>query len=113
MTIKTYPEMNAKITELLRWDTGNPLMAYAAQRIEELEAATAHLERLEAASRRMLTRALHENRVRDECLGIAIVTLRKIWWEHNPSKQCWCTAADAIIEINKRLAELEPEGDAE
>lgn len=34
----TYPEMNSKIAELLR-NSGQPMQVYAAERIEELEAA--------------------------------------------------------------------------
>ena len=44
MTIETYPEMNAKIVELLRWDADDPMSLYAAQRIEELEAEIKRLQ---------------------------------------------------------------------
>ena len=37
MITETYPEMNAKIVDLLRWNKDNPVHLYAAQRIEELE----------------------------------------------------------------------------
>jgi len=43
--IVTYPEMNAKIVELLRWNEENPVTLYAAGRIEGLEA---EVERLQA-----------------------------------------------------------------
>jgi len=39
----TYPQMNAKITALLRINTENPACLYAADRIEELEAQCATL----------------------------------------------------------------------
>jgi hypothetical protein len=51
----TYPEMNAKLVDLLRWDKGNSMLLYAAQRIEELERVAS---------------------VRGECLAIAIEALR-------------------------------------
>jgi len=41
----TYAEMNAKIVDLLRWDKDNPVLLYAAQRIEELEAEAGRLQR--------------------------------------------------------------------
>lgn len=37
MDINTYPNMNAKIVELLRLDRDNYVCLYAAKRIEELE----------------------------------------------------------------------------
>lgn len=45
MTIETYPEMNTKIVEILRWATDDPALLYAAQRIEELEAEVERLQR--------------------------------------------------------------------
>ena len=42
MTIETYPEMDAKIVDIL-CSYGNPVMLYAAQRIEELEAGVKRL----------------------------------------------------------------------
>jgi len=45
MTIETYPEMNAEIVDLLRRDKDNPVMLYAARRIEELEAETERLRK--------------------------------------------------------------------
>lgn len=39
----TYPEMNAKIVDLLRWNKENPVVLYAAARIEELETETERL----------------------------------------------------------------------
>jgi hypothetical protein len=44
MAMRTYPEMNAKIVEILRMTAEeNPATAYAAVRIEELEAINAEL----------------------------------------------------------------------
>ena len=37
--MKTYPEMNIRIIQLLRIDDENPVSLYAAQRIEELESS--------------------------------------------------------------------------
>ena len=48
MAIETYPEMNAKIVGLLRWVKDNPVMLYAAQRIEELEAEVEGLKGCDA-----------------------------------------------------------------
>jgi len=99
--------MNAKIVEILRISINDPALLYAAQRIEELEAATAHLERLDAASQRAL--ALRENRVRDECLVIAMNTLR--WYASD--EIIYRRAKGALMQIEQRLAELEPEDKAE
>jgi len=44
MTIETYPEMNTKIVDILRWDEDAPMLLYAAQRIEELEAEVEWLQ---------------------------------------------------------------------
>lgn len=41
--IVTYPEMNAKIVDLLRWNKENPVVLYAAARIEKLEAEAERL----------------------------------------------------------------------
>jgi len=43
MTIKTYPEMNARIVSILRICGADPSLLYAAQRIEELEAEVERL----------------------------------------------------------------------
>ncbi len=43
MTIETYPKMNARIVNILRINNDNPVMSYAAQRIEELEAEVGRL----------------------------------------------------------------------
>ena len=48
MAIETYPEMNVKIVGLLRWVKDNPVMLYAAQRIEELEAEVEGLKGCDA-----------------------------------------------------------------
>ena len=37
MEVKTYPEMNGRIKEILKVDKANPVDAYALARIEELE----------------------------------------------------------------------------
>lgn len=107
MTIETYPEMNVKIVELLRWVTDNPVLLYAAQRIEELEVAIAHLERLDAASQRVLAQAMRENRVHAECLETAVDALRL----HSASADS--TARYALNYIRQCLAKLEPEEKAE
>ena len=71
---ETYPEMNAKIVDLLRWDKDNLMLPYAAQRIEELEMETEQAQRRYDslrihfdAAQRVLTRLqceLHDERIR-------------------------------------------------
>lgn len=58
MTIKTYPEMNARIVDILRIDFGSPMLLYAAQRIEELEAK---VERLRTSLREVLDEATSDH----------------------------------------------------
>jgi len=65
-TMKTYPEMNDKIIDLLRRDTGNPLMLYAAQRIEELEADVRGLKGCDA------TIALLPHQMRTVCERVGL-----------------------------------------
>jgi len=86
MTIKTYPEMDTKVIELLRWDDDNPVMLYAAQRIEELELIAG---------------------VRYECLKMAIEALR--WYGYNGPVLLCGKAGETLNEIERRLAELEQE----
>ena len=84
MIIETYPEMDVKIIELLRWDTGNSLMLYAAQRIEELERIAS---------------------VKDECLETAKEAL--YWYGRNCPVLLCGKAGEALDEIERHLAELE------
>lgn len=58
------------------------------------------------ASQRMLTRALRENRVRDECLEIAKRALGHLSARHDNY------ASDALAEIHSLMAQLEPEEEA-
>jgi len=51
---ETYPAMNTKIVELLRWDKDNPVRLYAAQRILELEV---QVERLHTSMEEILDEA--------------------------------------------------------
>lgn len=59
------------------------------------------------ASQRALTRALHENHVRDECLEIATEAL--YWYGHNCPVLLCPKAGEALDDIEQHLAELEPE----
>lgn len=61
------------------------------------------------ASQRALTQALHENHVRDECLAITTRALN--WYSHN-CPLLRHTAGGALTEIERLLAELEPEEEA-
>lgn len=85
MTMKTYPEMNAKIVEILRIASDDPALLYVAQRIKELEQA---------------------NIVRNECLKVAIEAL--YWYGHNCPVLLCGKAGKALDDIECRLAELEP-----
>ena len=60
------------------------------------------------ASQRMLARALYENRVRDECLTIAMEALRLYYTMGRNN----AASRRARVEIERRLAELEPEEEA-
>lgn len=82
----TYPEMNAKLVDLLRWDKGNSMLLYAAQRIEELE----QIASVQGGCLKIARRALEHY----DHLGLAI-----------PEK--------ALAQIDEHLAELKPEGEAE
>jgi len=81
--------MNTKIVGILRWG-GDPMALYAAQRIEELEAE--------------IEQAQNENRVREECLTVAIEALD--WCAGNTLE---CIADEALLQIERRLAELKEE----
>ena len=89
MTIETYPEMNAKIVEILRTSESarigspRPSLLYAAQRIEELEQIAG---------------------IRGKCLEIAMETL-----EHYATSNINLFAQCTLVEIKQHLAELEPE----
>ena len=89
MTIETYPEMNAKIIDLLRWDTDNPLMLYAAQRIEDLE------------------RELHDERIRrsewERMYNQAIANVATL--PCSPRGYLWRDALVRRMRIERRLAE--------
>ena len=61
-------------------------------------------QRREAASQQALTRALHENHVKDECLAIAMEALQM-----NGEKDVRWIAACTLAEIKRRLTELEIE----
>ena len=66
-----------------------------------------YLQRRHEASQRMLARVMHENRVRDECLEIAMKALG-----------LYRTSADSVARralnnIKQRLAQLEPEEETE
>lgn len=79
--------------------------------VNTLKARIALLERVDAGSQRMLTRALYENRVRDECLEIAMEALN--WYGRNCPVLLCGKAGEALIEIERRLAEMEPEAEME
>jgi len=67
--------------------------------------------RRDAASQRMLARVLNENRVRDECLEIAMKALK--WYAIRirviEAPRRHSDAIDTLAEIEQRLAQLEPE----
>lgn len=67
------------------------------------------------ASQRALTQALHENRVRDECLKIAMEALKaiKVLKWNVSTRWLKIHAASALDEIEQHLAELEPEEETE
>lgn len=50
--MKTYPEMNRKILEILRLNNENPVALYAAARIEELEGQNQAMRQVLEANRR-------------------------------------------------------------
>lgn len=64
-------------------------------------------QRRDAASQRALARVIRENRVRDECLEIAMKALE--WYGHNCPVLLCGKAGEALTEIERRLAQLEPE----
>ena len=74
MTLETYRVMNAKIVEILRWDESNPMLLYAAQRIEELEAEV-----------KRLRRELHDEQVR-----------RREWEKMYNRAVCWNRGGDVM-----------------
>ena len=61
------------------------------------------------ASQQTLARAQRENRVKDECLEIAVKALEKLF----DTADCWRTAGETLANIEQRLAELEPEEETE
>lgn len=65
-------------------------------------------QRREAASQRALAGVMRENRVRDECLAMAICTLRGTRAE-TVRQGIADTITTALDGIERRLAELEPE----
>jgi len=71
-------------------------------------ASAAYWQRREAASQRMLARAQNENRVNSECLEIAKRALGYANGRNDTASRC-----NALTEINKRLAALEPEEETE
>lgn len=73
------------------------------QELNHLSRAIDHLLRLDTASQQALTRALHENCVRDECLAIAKTALGHY------DRLGLAIPKKALAQINERLAELEPE----
>jgi len=79
----------------------------AARRLSVPEKCIDWQHRYEA-SQRMLARAMHENRVRDECLTIAMNTLK--WYASD--EFIYRRAHGALTQIKQRLAELEPEREA-
>ena len=53
----------------------------------------------------ILTQVRHENRVRGECLEIAMEALGNLF----NTAECWRSAGDAMAKVKARLAQLEPE----
>ena len=64
-------------------------------------------QRLDAASQRALARVMRKNRVRDECLAIAMEALN--WYGRNCSVLLCGKAGETLDKIEARLAQLEPE----
>lgn len=62
-------------------------------------------QRREVASQQALEMALRENRVRDECLEIAMEALN--WYGHNCPVLLCSKAGEALDKIERRLAALE------
>ena len=72
-------------------------------------------ERAYEASQRALTLALRENRVRDECLAVAMGVLLEIATRpslRNAAPSARKIAATALDKIEARMAQLEPEEEA-
>lgn len=75
--------------------------------LDEVEAhckpGASYWQRLYEASQQMLTRALYENRVHAECLGIAVEALR-----YYAGDATICREADEVLaNVGARLAVLE------
>ena len=74
--------------------------------------AYTYWQRRDAASQRALARVMRENRVRDECLKLAIGALE--WYGHNCPVLLCGKAGEMLTEIKQHLAQLvEPEEETE
>lgn len=70
MPIEPYPKMNARIVDILRINSDNPVTLYAAQRIEKLEAEA---ERLRSSLEAVLDEAtsdLNRDIIITECQSV-------------------------------------------
>ncbi|MCK5644594.1 MAG: hypothetical protein KAJ19_27600 [Gammaproteobacteria bacterium] len=72
---------------------------------DKVQSRASYKRRYEA-SQQALAQALQENRVRAECLALAMEALN--WYGHNCPVLLCSKAGEALDKIEERLAELEP-----
>ena len=94
-------------TDVVLTDSFRDIPALVAE-VERLQRRYDSLRIRFDATQRVLTRTLNENRVRGECLELAICALKCVKWE-SPSTTSVITVTTALDKIEQRLAQLEPE----